>query len=132
MSEQRTDRGQVLNRRAFLQGGTLLLAGSALSPSRLLAVAEEKPTLRLGLVTDLHHAEKDAHDTRFYRESLHKFSEAAARFREDRPDLVVCLGDLIDSAPSLDEEKGYLRRIVREFAAVPAGTSCWEITASPT
>jgi len=48
-----------------------------------------------------------------------KLGEAAKRFGEEKVDLVVELGDLIDSADSLDVEKGYLRRIATEFAAIP-------------
>lgn len=106
---------QQFGRRAFLKDGTLFLAGSALLPS--LAAAEDKPKLRLGLATDLHYADKDSGGTRYYRETLAKFAEAAKRFDQEKPDFVVCLGDLIDTAASLDAEKGYLRRIVKEFSS---------------
>ena len=111
MSDQHERR---LGRRAFLKGGTLFLAGSALLPGHLLA-AEDKPKLRLGLVTDLHYADKDSRGSRHYRESITKVAEAAKRFGEEKPDLVFCLGDLIDSGASLEAEKGYLSRIVKEF-----------------
>ncbi len=113
MSEQR-ETSIRLGRRAFLKGSTLFLAGSLL-PESLLA-AEDKPTLRLGLVTDLHYADKNASGTRYYRESLPKFAEVAKRFDEEKPDLVVELGDLIDSGSSLDAEKGYLKQTAKEFS----------------
>jgi alkaline phosphatase len=89
------ERGQKrLGRRAFLKGGTLFLAGSALLPGSLLAAADDKPKLRLGLVTDLHYAEKQASGNRHFRESITKVAEAARRFDEEKPDLAICLGDL--------------------------------------
>jgi alkaline phosphatase len=109
-----------LSRRAFLKDSTLFLAGSALlSGDGLLAATEDKPILRLGLITDLHYADKDSRGTRHYRESLTKVAEATKHFREDKPDLLVHVGDLIDSATSLDAEKGYLKRIVKEFSGIP-------------
>jgi alkaline phosphatase len=113
MSKQQEE--MRLGRRAFLKGGTLFLAGSALLPGRLLASADDKPNLRIGLVTDLHYAEKQASGNRHFRESITKVAEAAKRFDQEKPDLAICLGDLIDSAASLDAEKGYLKRIIREF-----------------
>jgi alkaline phosphatase len=120
MSDQESDHLRRLSRRAFLQGGTLFLVGSALLPGEcLLAATEEKPKLRLGLVTDLHYADKDSSGTRYYRESLTKIAEATKHFEQDKPDAVLTLGDLIDSAPSLDTEKGYLKRIAKEFLGIP-------------
>lgn len=109
---------QRLSRRAFLGNGTLFLAGAALLPDRLRA-AEDKPEVRAGLVTDLHYADKDAHGTRYYRDSLTKLAAAAKEFAAARPDFVIELGDFIDSGASLDAEKGHLRRIAKEFSALP-------------
>lgn len=129
-----------LGRRAFLKGGTLLLAGSAAaSADWLLAAAKEdvKPLLRIGLATDLHYADKPRGGTRVYRESLTKFAEAAAKFQDEKPDLILCLGDAIDSAASLETEKGYLKRVVKEFAPLPGkhhfvlGNHCVENLAKP-
>jgi alkaline phosphatase len=87
-----------------------------MSCKSLLAATDEKPKLRLGLVTDLHYADKEASGSRYYRETLTKFAEVAKRFDQEKPDLIICLGDNIDSAASLDTEKGYLRRITKEFS----------------
>ncbi len=129
-----------LGRRAFLKGGTLLLAGSAAAAADcLLAAAKDDatPLLRIGLATDLHYADKPPGGTRVYRESLTKFAEAAKKFQEEKPDLIICLGDLIDSATSLDVEKGYLKRVVKEFAPLPGkhhfvlGNHCVENLTKP-
>jgi len=106
-----------VGRRAFLQNGTLVLAAVAVSPSQLFA-RDEAPLLRVGLVTDLHYADKPPAGTRHYRETLGKFAEAASRFEQDQPDFLVELGDLIDAADSVEVEQRYLQTINREFAAV--------------
>jgi alkaline phosphatase len=113
-----------IGRRAFLRGGTLFLAGSALLSGDLFAATEDKPKLRCGLVTDLHYADKDSRGTRYYRESLTKLAEASEQFDKEKPDLVVELGDLIDGTDSVEVEKGHLRRIAREFAAIPGQHHC--------
>jgi Calcineurin-like phosphoesterase len=110
------------NRRTFIRQGTLMFAGSAVLANNVFGLAEEKdgkPKLRIGLVTDLHYADKPPAGTRYYRETLAKFSEAAKRFQQEKVDCVIALGDVIDSADSLEIEKGYLRRIAKEFSGVP-------------
>lgn len=107
-----------LRRRRFLQSGSLLLsAGTTLDGSQASAEGTV-PSVRFGMVTDLHHADKPPRGTRYYRESRDKFAEAAAAFQESRPDFVVELGDLIDAADSVELEQQYLTTINREFAAV--------------
>ena len=125
MTEQPEDnRPQRLGRRAFLKGGTLLVAGAAMAGSEaswLLAAGDDsvRPKLRIGLATDLHYADKAPSGTRYHRESLTKFAEAAKRFVGQKPDHIIALGDLIDSADSLDTEKDYLKQVARAFAPLP-------------
>src|SRR5829696_3520957 len=107
-----------LGRRAFLQQGALiLLGGASLDACARAHLASAAPVLRLGLITDLHYADKEPAGTRHYRETIPKLAEAAARFRAEGPDLVVVLGDLIDAASTVEEEWGYLERIQRELSA---------------
>ena len=110
-----------LSRRAFLQRGTLALGGSALIGCCGFAIADEQkePMVRVGLVTDLHFADREPAGTRHYRATPAKLAEAAKAFQHEKVDLVVALGDMIASADSLDEEKGYLRRIIKDFIAIP-------------
>jgi 3',5'-cyclic AMP phosphodiesterase CpdA len=110
-----------MNRRRFLHDGSLLLlgAGLAATPVARLAADESQRRVRIGMVTDLHYADKPSAGTRHYRETLAKLEEAAERFQKDRPDFIVELGDLIDAADSIETEKRYLTRINKEFAALP-------------
>ncbi len=109
----------MLGRRAFLKNGSLVLA--TVSASAMFArdlLAGEGDRVRFSLVTDLHHADKPALGSRYYRETLGKLAQAAAQFQQDKPSFVVELGDLIDAADSVDVELGYLARVNREFSAI--------------
>jgi len=107
-----------LGRRAFLKNGTLVLATSSLSSGNLFA-DDESSRLRVGLVTDLHYADKAPAGTRHYRETLTKLEEAATQFEKDQATFLVELGDLIDAADSsVDVEQSYLRTINREFSTI--------------
>ena len=111
-----------LGRRSLVSSGSLYLLGAGLSPSHAsirLFADESKLAVRLGLVTDLHYADKAPAGTRHYRETLAKLEEAAKQFQQDRPDHIVELGDFIDAADSVEVEKGYLKRINKDFSALP-------------
>lgn len=106
-----------LGRRAFLKNGTLVLGAASLSSGKLFA-NDEAPRLRVGLITDLHYADKAPAGTRHYRETLGKLEEAATQFEKDQLTFLVELGDLIDAADSVDVEQSYLKTINREFSAI--------------
>ncbi len=107
-----------LGRRAFLRNGTLLLATTATVEPSLLLANHAKDSLRVGLVTDLHHADKPSAGSRHYRETLGKLAEAANQFEKDRVDFIVELGDIIDAADTVETEQRYLKEINREFCAI--------------
>lgn len=110
-----------MGRRAFLKGGSLVLAAGldVMATGRLLADEKAaKGVVKVGLITDLHYADKPPAGSRHYRETLAKLAEAGKRFEKDRPDFVVQFGDLIDAADSVATEQGYLKRVSKEFSAV--------------
>jgi len=98
-----------MNRRNFTQISSLVLGGHLLGQENASA---PKKLLSLGLVTDLHYADKPDRGSRAYRESLGKAKEVATLFREKKPDVMVCLGDLIDSAPTVAQEISHLQKII--------------------
>jgi len=75
--------------------------------------------VRIGMVTDLHYADKPPAGSLHHRETLTKIAEAGEQFQKDKPDFVVELGDLIDAADSVEVEKKYLARINKEISALP-------------
>ncbi len=102
--------GRDYSRRDFCRDGVLLLLPlsrmGAAEPTELGDVVA-----RIGLVTDLHSADKDPAGSRHYRESRAKLAEAGKRFRAVETSHVVELGDLIDAADSVEVELNYLRSI---------------------
>ena len=90
-----------------------------LDVNRLGTCGTESYTVRIGMVTDLHYADKPPAGSRHYRETLRKFEEAAKQFASDGVDFVVELGDFIDAADSLETEKAYLTTMTKPFAATP-------------
>jgi alkaline phosphatase len=80
--------------------------------------AESFVPVQVGLVTDLHYADKASAGTRHYRDSLSKLAETANEFSRDKVDFVVELGDLIDAADSVDTEQRYLKTINTEFQKI--------------
>ncbi len=111
------DQDFYLGRRAFFRHGTLVLAAASLSSGKGFA-ADNAPPVRIGLVTDLHYADKDVSGTRNYRETLGKLAEAAEEFERSKPAFVVELGDFIDAAESVEVEQSYLKTINREFSKI--------------
>lgn len=71
--------------------------------------------IRIGLVTDVHYADKPSIGKRSYRDSLKKLDAAVAAFNEAKADFVVELGDFIDEAPTVEAEIGYTRAINAVF-----------------
>ncbi|MEK6234238.1 MAG: metallophosphoesterase, partial [Planctomycetales bacterium] len=53
------------------------------------------------------------------RETLAKLEDAADLFQKEQPQAVVELGDFIDAADSVKVEKGYLKRINKDFSSLP-------------
>lgn len=106
-----------LGRRAFLRNGTLILTAASLGSPSLFA-SNELSALRVGLVTDLHYADKAPAGSRHYRETLPKLEEAARKFEQSQPSFLVELGDLIDAADSVATEQRYLKTINREFSVI--------------
>ena len=103
----------MLSRRAFLQNSTLCLAGfSGLQAAK----SNAKPLIKVGLMTDLHYADKPPTKTRFYREALAKLDEAVEVMNREKPALVVELGDFIDQADSVDREIEWLKTMESHFA----------------
>ncbi|HOE60028.1 MAG TPA: metallophosphoesterase [Kiritimatiellia bacterium] len=94
-----------MNRRAFLASAGALVA----YPIWGKVPEDEKPLVRVGLVTDIHHAylpEAWFDNGRFYDRALPRLEEAIKVFNERRSDLVIELGDFKDIAKKKDPKPG--------------------------
>ncbi len=79
------------------------------------AAAKDAPALRFGVVTDIHHADKDPAANRHYRMARARLEEAVDTFNEQGVRFAVELGDFIDDAPVLAREVGYVHEIDAVF-----------------
>lgn len=127
MHENSRNKDFSTTRRQFVAGGSVLLA-SGLATGSVFAEegddVEQKGNgsmVKIGIVTDLHFADKATAGTRHYRESRAKLQEAVELFKEQKVDFVVELGDIVDAAPTVEIEQGYLKEIdaVIKSAGVP-------------
>jgi len=82
----------------------------------LWAILASALGVRIGVVTDVHYADKPSTAKRDYRASLAKLETAVAAFNEAKPDFIVELGDFIDAAPTAEGEAGHARTINAVFA----------------
>lgn len=111
-----------LSRRAFVRDGTMVMGTAPFLPIGIDAAtltvekSGKEPLLRVGLVTDLHYADKAPAGTRHYREAIPKFEECIDRFNGENLDLAIELGDFIDAAEEVEVELGYLDAIEKVFA----------------
>jgi alkaline phosphatase len=94
----------------------LVLAGAAVGKSVLAAGTEATAAVRVGLMTDLHYADKAAAGTRYYRDSILKVREAVGKFNSTGATMAVELGDFVDAAEEVATEVGYLEKIEAEYA----------------
>jgi alkaline phosphatase len=115
---------ELVSRRAFIHGTALIMAGSAAGP---VLSADGPPAgeataaakLRIGLITDLHFADKPPAGTRHYRETPGKLAKAVEQLTRDKVDFTVELGDLVDAAASVEDEQRYLKTINTQLATIP-------------
>jgi len=119
-----THQHQLLGRRAFLEKGALWLAAAGTqfpAAPRLLAAGEAEPVIRVGLLTDVHYADKPTAGARHYRESRAKMKQAVAQFKAAgaETDLVIELGDFIDAAATPALELRYLETINKIYRSAP-------------
>lgn len=106
-----------LGRRALLKHGVLVMTATGTVTSTLHSAELAKP-LKVGLVTDLHYADKPPAGTRYYRQTPEKLAKAADEFAREHLSFLVELGDFIDAADSVKTEIGYLKRINRDFSEI--------------
>jgi hypothetical protein len=112
---------KTMTRRDVLRRASLLAAGVAGITGCSQRRGTNRPPrspLRIGLVTDVHYADKESAGDRQYRASLARLSSAVAHFNELKADFVVELGDFIDTAASADQELSWLERIESVYAQV--------------
>lgn len=81
--------------------------------------------MKLGIFADSHYSSAEVTcKKRFNNQSLRKIREAYEFFEKEQCDLVVCLGDLIDTEPSIEEEIRNLEEIGKIIQKSKIQTVC--------
>ena len=81
--------------------------------------------MKIGIFTDSHYSGKAVTcGRRFNNQSLRKIGEAYRHFEENGCDLVICLGDLIDTEDTVEKEVENLSEIAALIKASPLHTYC--------
>lgn len=67
-------------------------------PSEPSEPSEPAPEMvSLGIVTDVHYADKDVNNDRYYRDSKTKLEAAVGKFNSEGVDMALSLGDIVDN-----------------------------------
>ena len=110
-------RQYIFSRRTFLAScAAASLVGC--SAEQGVAKGEKKDIMpRFGVITDLHYADREPANTRYYRESQDKLQECVALMNEEKVDFLLELGDLKDESATPEEASTleYLRIIDTTF-----------------
>jgi predicted phosphodiesterase len=74
---------------------------------------------RFGLITDLHYADREAANNRYYRESRDKLTECVQLMNQEKVDFLLELGDLKDESVPPEEATtlDFLRQVEETFKA---------------
>jgi predicted phosphodiesterase len=105
--------GYNLARRRFIKLTGMATTGLLLN----LCFSGKNKSIRFGLVTDSHYADREPTNTRFYRESLDKMKECIDVMNNEKVDFVIHLGDFKDEDQNKQREDTlkYLRAIEAAF-----------------
>lgn len=104
-----------MQRRKFL-GTSLTLMSSVLLP-RMSIAKDNAKTIRFGVVSDIHFADRDPQINRYYRQSLDKLAECVDTMEKEKVDFLVELGDFKDQGdpPNMEQTIHFLDTIEKEF-----------------
>ena len=110
---------KITRRKFLLRGGAAgALAASSCTPQ--ISGLGKDAGISFGIVTDLHYADREPLNDRWYRDSIVKLEACIAVMNKARPDFLIELGDFVDKADKATET-GYLRAINRVFSTFKGG-----------
>jgi len=104
------------SRRKFIETTVTILGGIPLSG--IILSGDKIRTVRFGILTDSHFADRDHLGSRYYRDSLKKLSECVDLMNEQKVDFLIELGDFKDQGnpPDGAETLRFLDLIEKEFS----------------
>lgn len=92
----------IISRRQFLMLSGAATAGLMFS-GNTNAANKSQPLLRFGMLSDIHYADRDPADPRYYRQSLSKVKECVDLMNHQGVDFLIELGDFKDQDPVPNE-----------------------------
>lgn len=103
----------TMGRRKFLAYSGLVSSATILG----LNACKDRKSLRFGIVTDTHYADREVAGSRYYRQAKEKLKEFVSLMNEKKVDFVVHLGDFKDQDENPVEENTlqYLRELEAVF-----------------
>lgn len=106
----------TISRRKFLALTGATTAGLIISPG-IGASNDSQPLIRFGMLSDVHFADRDPADARYYRQSLAKVKECVDLMNREKVDFIIELGDFKDQDAIPDETRtlNYLTEIESVF-----------------
>jgi alkaline phosphatase len=97
-----------MNRRAFIKISYGIAGLAFAERAYAFPAANNRKTIRFGVVTDLHYAKRNTAGTRCYKQSIAKFNDAVKIFNESDLDFIVELGDYKDMTADADSIQSLL------------------------
>lgn len=101
------------SRRQFLKTSGLITLSTFLPVPAGIFGNEKTASIRFGLTTDSHYADREHSGTRYYRQSIDKMNEFVEVMNQEKVDFVVHLGDFKDqdSNPKEEDTIRYLKTL---------------------
>lgn len=103
-------------RRAFLKQSSLFTVATCTLPINANII--EKESIKFGIATDSHYADRSPVGTRYYRGSLEKMREFVNQINLQKVDFAIHLGDFKDQSP--EQKETDTLRFLQEIEAVYA------------
>lgn len=106
----------TISRRKFIQLAGATTTGLLICPATG-ATNAGKPVLRFGILSDVHYADREPADGRFYPQSELKLKEGIDQMNRDKVDFIIELGDFKDqdAVPTEAQTLKYLETIEHIF-----------------
>lgn len=105
------------SRRQFLKTSGLITLSTFLPVPASVFGNEKTASIRFGLTTDSHYADREHSGTRYYRQSIDKMNEFVEVMNREKVDFVAHLGDFKDQDANPKEEDTirYLKMLERAY-----------------
>jgi alkaline phosphatase len=106
-----------MNRRTFLKASCGISGLMVCRYPLIAANGKDKATIRFGMLTDVHYANRNNAGSRSYRQSMNNLNEAINVFNHSDLNFVIELGDFKDQGenPNREQTLSFLDEIEREY-----------------